>query len=313
MFSWSLPAGVAVIVALVAFNLFAAAAAVAVLLLPVLYLLYLYEARVYSDRPWFVLALAFGVPLFLGASITALLGTLITGLAFQGDQALLLLLEILVAPALTLVAVAIGPLLLLSRPTFDEVLDGIAFGAASGLAFSLGATAVAVWPLLTGRVVLEGVPAQWALLLLRQGILIALVNLVTGALLSAAAWLHGRRARRRLQDHWLWSPVVIVAIALVARIAAAALGLFPRLLLDVLGTLLVVFLLFLYLRLVVHNALLEEGLELDIGPVGPCPECHSLVPAMLFCPACGVARSAASKPAGPRRGAPRASRSTGSG
>jgi hypothetical protein len=50
-----------------------------------------------------------------------------------------------------------------------------------------------------------------------------------------------------------------------------------------------------YLRLVIHHALLEEGAEHEVGPVGPCPECRRLVPAMLFCPACGVARSAASK------------------
>src|SRR5919109_2553088 len=59
LFTWSLLGGVLVMVALVAFNLFAAAAAVAVLLLPVLYLMYLYEARVYADRPRLVLALAF--------------------------------------------------------------------------------------------------------------------------------------------------------------------------------------------------------------------------------------------------------------
>jgi hypothetical protein len=58
---------------------------------------------------------------------------------------------------------------------------------------------------------------------------------------------------------------------------------------------LVAALLLLYLRLVLHHALLEEGAEHEIGTLAPCPECNRLVPTMLFCPACGVARSAASK------------------
>jgi hypothetical protein len=302
MFSWSLLGGVVALVALVAFNLFAAASAVAVLLLPVLYLMYLYEARVYADRPWLVLVLAFVLPLLLGAAVSALLGTLISGLAFQAERTQLLALELVVAPLVTLVATLAGPLLLLSRPTFHEVLDAVAFGAASGLAFSLGATVVAVWPLLTGRIVSDGVPAQWVLLLLRQGILLPLVNMATASLLAAAVWLFRRRRRIRLDDRWLWSPPAIVAVAVVARVAAAAVGLVPRLLIDVLGILVLVFLLFLYLRLVVHNALLEEGLELEIGEASPCPECHRVVPAMRFCPACGVARAATPKPAAARRG-----------
>jgi hypothetical protein len=310
MFVWYLLAGVALTVALVALNLFASAAAVAVLLLPVLYLLYLYEARVYADRPWLVLALAFGLPLVLGVILTLFLGTVITGLALAGDQNLRLLLELVVDPALALLATLVGPLLLLSRRTFDEVLDAVTFGATSGLAFALGQTGVAVWPLLTGRVVSEGVPAQWTLLLLRQGVLLALFSMATASLLSTAVWIGRRAARKRLDDRWLWSPPVMVAVALAARIVVAAMGLSPRLLLDVVGVAVVVFLLFLYLRLVVHNALLEEGLELEIGPTAPCPECHRAVPAMLFCPACGVARSAAPKPASSKRGAAHAPRPT---
>ena len=312
MFTWSLLGGLVVLLALVAFNLFPAAAAVAVLLLPVLYLMYLYEARVYADRPWLVVALAFVLPLALGAILSASLGAIISSLAFQGERSLVLLLELVVAPVLGLVAILVGPLVLLGRPAFDEVLDAVVFGAASGLAFSLGATTIAVWPLLVGGVVSDGVPAQWALLLLRQGLLLPLVNMTIASLLSAAAWLYGRRERSRLDDHWLWSPPVIAGLAVLARIAAAWLGLIPRLLIDVLGVLVLIFLLFLYLRLVVHNALLEEGLELEIGEASPCPECHRVVPAMRFCPACGVARSATSKPSGAGRGPGRAPRPAGS-
>jgi hypothetical protein len=301
IFTWGLLGGVAVIVALTAFNLFPAAAAVAVLLLPVLYLLYLYETRVYAGQPWLVLALAFLLPLVLGSALNAVLGSAITSLALEGDRSLLLFLEVVVAPVLALAAAAVGPVVLLSRTASDDVLDAVVFGATSGLAFSLGATGVAVWPLLTGRVVSEGVPAQWTLLLLRQGILFALLSMATASLLSAAFWLWRRGARKRLEDRWLWSLPAVVVAALVVRVAAALLGLTPRLLLEVLAVLVLLFLLFLYLRLVVHHALLEEAVELEIGPPSPCPDCHRVVPTMVFCPACGMSRSAAAKKASPSR------------
>jgi rRNA maturation endonuclease Nob1 len=53
--------------------------------------------------------------------------------------------------------------------------------------------------------------------------------------------------------------------------------------------------LLLFVRLVIHQALLVEGTEHEIGPDAPCPECHRVVPTMAFCPACGAARAAASK------------------
>jgi hypothetical protein len=48
-----------------------------------------------------------------------------------------------------------------------------------------------------------------------------------------------------------------------------------------------------YMRVVIHQALLAEGAAHEIGPDSACPECHRIVPTMLFCPACGVARAAA--------------------
>ena len=51
--------------------------------------------------------------------------------------------------------------------------------------------------------------------------------------------------------------------------------------------------LLMYVRLVIHRALLAEGAAHEIGPDAPCPECHRIVPTMAFCPACGVARAAA--------------------
>jgi rRNA maturation endonuclease Nob1 len=53
--------------------------------------------------------------------------------------------------------------------------------------------------------------------------------------------------------------------------------------------------LLLYMRLVIHQALLVEGVEHEIGPDSQCPECRRIVPTMAFCPSCGASRAAASK------------------
>ena len=53
--------------------------------------------------------------------------------------------------------------------------------------------------------------------------------------------------------------------------------------------------LLLYVRVVIHDALLVEGAEHGVGPEAPCPECHRMVPTMAFCPACGAARAAGTK------------------
>ncbi|MFI5168691.1 MAG: hypothetical protein ACHQQS_18970, partial [Thermoanaerobaculales bacterium] len=53
--------------------------------------------------------------------------------------------------------------------------------------------------------------------------------------------------------------------------------------------------LLLYVRLVIHQALLVEGAEHEIGTDAPCPECHRIVPTMAFCPSCGAARAAGTK------------------
>ena len=60
--------------------------------------------------------------------------------------------------------------------------------------------------------------------------------------------------------------------------------------------------LLLYVRLVIHQALMVEGAEHEIGPDAPCPECHRIVPAMAFCPACGAARAAGTKQGRTRAG-----------
>jgi hypothetical protein len=138
--------------------------------------------------------------------------------------------------------------------------------------------------------------------LLRAGILLSLVNASTTALIAAAIWLQ-RYDRRRLGRPWTTNILAAVIVAIGAQVV---LGLVASLASDLVAEVAVRLLatlgLLMYLRLVIHQALLVEGAEHEIGPDSPCPECHRMVPTMAFCPACGAARAAASKHSRPRVG-----------
>ena len=54
-FRWAMVAGIAFVLLLVAFSLYAPATAAATALLPALYLLYLYEVEIYQDEPWILI------------------------------------------------------------------------------------------------------------------------------------------------------------------------------------------------------------------------------------------------------------------
>ncbi|GAC1570959.1 MAG: hypothetical protein NVS3B18_03680 [Candidatus Dormibacteria bacterium] len=293
-FRLAFAAGLLTVGALAALHLLAAASAVALVVLPLLYLLYLYEVQIYRHEPVAVVAATFGVGAAVGLLFRLLSGGLVgrVGLAPQPGGVLLAgVLLPLVAQALMLV----GPLLLLSRGHFNETLDGLSFGVASALGFSLTSAAVGLGPLLIGSTDHPVVAADLALRVLRAGVLTALVNASATGLLTAPLWLrhHGRSLGRHLGSG---PPALAGLVALAAQVA---LGVAALLFTDLLGLVvlwaLVAALLMLLLRLVVHLAVLDESGVFSIGAARPCPECHRVVPSMLFCPVCGVAHSAAPK------------------
>jgi RsiW-degrading membrane proteinase PrsW (M82 family) len=278
-------------------HLFAPATVAAVLVVPVLYLMYLYEVEVYEDEPWLVIGATMVTGTVLGFAFTALAGGLLSSLDITGDTDTAFILAALTIPVLSQILMLAGPLFLyLFRSRFREPLDGLTFGAASALGFTLASSLTQFWPLLTGPLVGAGQPLDWAVRLTRAGLLWSLVNASTTALVAAAIWLH-RYDRRRANREWQSG---ILAAILVAFGAQIGLGIAALAVQDlaiesvILG--LVTLALLLYVRLVIHQALLVEGAEHEIGADSPCPECHRVVPLMAFCPNCGAARAAAAKP-----------------
>jgi hypothetical protein len=299
-FRWSLIGGGAAVVLLAALHLFAPATAVATFLLPALYLLYLYEVEVYESEPWLVIGATMVAGAVLGYAFAESVGAASAQLDLTGDSTAFLFAG-LVLPIAGQVLMLLGPLFLyVFRSGLREPLDGLAFGAASALGFTLASSLTALWPLIAGPLVASGSPLDWTLRLLQAGILVSLINASTTGLITASVWLR-RYDLRRSQGALYASILTTLLVALGAQIIVGMLSfVIPDVVIQVVVTALATIGLLLYLRLVIHRALLAEGALHEIGPDSPCPECHRVVPTMLFCPACGVNRSASPKHSRPQ-------------
>ncbi|TMF81694.1 MAG: PrsW family intramembrane metalloprotease [Chloroflexi bacterium] len=295
-FRVAIVAGGALVVMLAALHLFAPATVAAVFLLPVLYLMYLYEVEVYEDEPWLVVGATMVLGALLGLAFANVAGVSLSQLDLTGDRESAFVLAALAIPIVAQLLMLAGPAFLYTfRARFREPLDGVTFGAASGLGFSLASSLTAFWPLITGPLVANGSPIDWAIRLTRAGLLIALINACTTALIAAALWLHRydtRRGRRPIMSSLLGALVIALGVQIMVGVIGAVVG---ELLVGVVLLAAISIVLLLYVRVVIHDALLVEGAEHGVGPEAPCPECHRMVPTMAFCPACGAARAAGTK------------------
>ena len=288
--------GGAVVLILAALHLFAPATAAAVFVLPVLYLMYLYEVEIYEEEPWTVMGATMVVGATLGFVSAYVFGGSLADRLMTGDRAGAFVLGALVIPVVDQALMLAGPLFLYRfRRGFREPLDGLTFGAASALGFTLALTLTHLWPLLAQPLVGTGSAIDWAIRLTRAGLLVMLINACTTATIASAIWSR-RFDRRRTGRPWYSHVPAALAAGFGAQLVLALLAfVVPDQLLDF-GILVVAALvLLLFVRLVIHDALLVEGAEHEIGPDLVCPECHRIVPTMAFCPNCGASRSAAPK------------------
>lgn len=289
-------AGGALVLILAALHLFAPATVVAVCVLPVLYLMYLYEVDVYESEPWLIVGatMVFGVVLGLVFGIAA--GGALAKDQLTADTETAFVTAAVFIPIAAQALMLAGPLFLyFFRPRLREPLDGLAFGAASALGFTLTSSLTAFWPIIAGPLVGAGAPLDWAVRLTRAGLLLMLVNASTTALITASVWL-GRYDRRRRRRPWHADLPAVIVAGFGVQIALGVIAfIVPEVLAEVAILGVVTVALLLYVRFFIHEALLVEGAEHAIGPDSMCPECHRIVPTMAFCPACGAARAAAPK------------------
>jgi len=203
----------------------------------------------------------------------------------------------------------IGPVILASRPEFDDLMDGLTFGVVSGVAYSCFDTIVRHWPLLTGGLQ-DADPGLWVSLIFLEGFVKPLIlGTATGIACAEFSGL-GRgydgftpRYYRGLAEAIVANIAYQAGTYLFSFVGDATLGVVLSILwgLVILGTLI------LRIRNVLHVGLMEAALERSARDSGAsdelefCAACElPLLPHAAFCNACGTAVRVQAKASRPK-------------
>jgi hypothetical protein len=317
---------IAMVVALVAaiFGALPIAVLVAAFAIPIVYIVYLYDVNMWEDEPLPVTALAFGLTGLLAALFTVLWTHLVPltisltdldGFVIGTPTVGTFLIIALVVPIVGEAIREIGPLVLASRPQFDDLMDGLTFGVISGVAYACFDTLVRHWALLTGGIA-QVDPGHWVSLIFLEGFVKPLImGTATGI---ACAEFSGLGKGYDGFTPRYFGGLVSAILANVAYQAGGYLFSFvgsPTLgtTLQILWGLIILGTLLLRVRVVLHTGLMEAALEKAArqsaaGPAAEiefCAHCEMpLVENASFCNACGTAVSAQGKASRPRVAAP---------
>ena len=312
---------ITVVAALVAaiFGAMPIALLIAAFAIPIVYITYLYDVNLWEDEPIAVTALAFVLTAVLAAIFTVLwtgwmplqpvLPGADTGILQTPGWLGFVIFAVLV-PVVGEIIRQIGPVVLASRPQFDDLMDGVTFGVISGVAYACADTLVRHWDLLTGGLVAPQ-PAQLGSLIFLAGFVKPLVmGSATG--LAVAEFSGLGKGYDGFSGRYVGGVVMAVAANILFNGGVYLLGFVApsslSLVLQVVWGLVVLGVLILRLRTVLQAGLLEAALEAasrsDEGggttELGFCPRCEMpLLPSAAFCSACGQSTRALVKvPAG---------------
>jgi hypothetical protein len=303
---------IALVVALVAalFGALPIAVLVAAFAVPIVYIVYLYDVNLWDDEPLPVAGLAFALTGVLAIGFT-ILWTYLRGpvpfgtTTYEGTlnatpSVGTFLLVALVVPIVGEAIRQVGPVLLASRPEFDDLMDGLTFGVISGVAYACFDTLVRHWDLLTGGLQSQD-PGLWVSLIFLEGFVKPLIfGTATGIACAEFSGL-GRgfdgftpRYFRGLAEAVLANIAYQAGTYLFAFVGSATLGV----ILSILWGLLILAVLILRIRNVLHVGLMEAALERsartsgsgDEGDLEFCAQCEMpLLEHAAFCNACGTA------------------------
>lgn len=304
-FRLSLLLGTVVVVVLALTRVFPVALIAAALLLPLLVVLYLVEVNVYEDEPLWAMALTIGWGAGAGIAF-GLLALDITprssALMIQGGSQYVVG-QGLILPFFGLLVLLVGPLVLLRYHRFNSVLDGVTFGAGAASAFG-GAQAITYgFHVLQHGLRPGGAAVPWIWRLLSLGIAMPVLTMGAAAAACAALWLRHRAPARDAEALGpLGHPLVALPVAAVLVMGGAVGETF----LPAGGWLgwLVAFdlVVIVLLRRAIHVGLLEESLEIPIGPELTCANCGARTARHTFCSNCGISLQALPKLSGPAAG-----------
>jgi len=290
-FRYAFLLGLVAIVILVATGLVIAALLAAIFLAPVLYLVYLYESQVYRDEPAFVLGVTLIGGVALGLLVTIVAERLIGPTTGRSTPALLAYTVVL--PIVQLIVLPIPALIIRARGGFIETVDGLVFGVAAGLGFSV-AEQIVRFSNVFSSLGIHTDSAGWIYPLASVAVLVPLLHGSAAGAIAAALWRTRTGSAARIAPYGIPLAVVAsVAFYYVAQVLQNN-GVAP--LIVLLFQAVPIGLLLIYIRFLLHYSLLDEARDLGFNSL-VCPNCHRHVMAAGFCPHCGVALSA-----NPRRG-----------
>lgn len=297
-FRAALLCGGGLLAVLAAVRLFPLGLIAAAVLLPLVVILYLVDVDVYEDEPvWaLVLTLLWGAATGVGFGLLAVaVSPSLTSVITSGSSQYLLW-QGLVLPALGLLVLMIGPLVLLRYHRFNSVLDGVTFGVSSAAAFSGGQLIAYSAHVLGNGIRPPGALVPWIWRLLSFGVAMPIVVMGAAGAASAALWLRHRAPARDAEALGpLGHPVVAVPLAALLVTGASVGEIFlpaGAWLAWLVAFDLVVIVL---LRRAIHVGLLEESLEIPVGPEFSCPNCGGQTLRHTFCGRCGISLQALPK------------------
>ena len=295
-FRWAFIAGLAGILVLYLAGLISAAILVSAFLVPVLYLIYLYEAQVYRDEPATVLGFTLGGGIVVGIVLTVFENIIYNPFQFGANPVTSTGVNIggllIVGFLLPVVQEALKPLpafFLPKRADFPETVDGLVFGVAAGLGFSLAEALIGFSSVLTSLPA-HVAPGNWIYDLTTLAVFQPLLQGSATGMIVATIW---RYRRGRLGGREIGG----IAMAVIAHIAfSAGTQLMKETAVNALFILIwqaaIVGALLIYIRYLLHHALLEEAAHMGFAET-VCPSCHMHIVASGFCPNCGMALTAA--------------------
>ena len=289
-FRLGLALGIGLIAGLTLAGLYPVALGVAAAVVPALIVVYVYAVDVYEDEPLTVLVGTVAWGLVTGALFGFATADLTT--ATPGTEPTLAdgLLQGVALPIVGGAIAVVGPLLLVRRPVFNDVLDGVTFGATAGSVFLGAQTLAGASGLLSGGLRPVGAAGPWLIQLLTVGVAQPILSAAVAAIVAGTIWL---RVRAPARDRRAMGPVSNPFVAILAgAIVLGAAGLGRFLLPSVAGLVWLIVLAALalvWMRLLIHLGLMQEAAEIEIGPPITCPECGAMTPHHTFCASCGIA------------------------
>jgi hypothetical protein len=313
-FQLALVAGTALIVVLAVLGFFPVAIVAAAVLVPLITVIYLYDVDTYEDEPVAVVAATFLWGVIAGAAFAYLLDQLVPvqaavgiggSVVGSGGDAGFPFMRGVVAPLVAGCLMILGPALLLTRKRFNDVLDGATFGVASAVAFTGAVTIVTSISLFKSGLQPGGDILPWVVRLIALGV--ATPVIAAGAIggLAGVLWLRYRGPDEH-EDMLgpLGRPIAATILAGGLLLATSLIGVLlvdegvVAQLVELLLLVALAIVALIWLRRIIHLGLLQESLEIPIGPEFECANCGRMTPRHSFCGQCGVSLRALPKARG---------------